>query len=171
MGAKLEVTEEKQIIEGVEVSLPKLNLLPLQPYEALRNQLTEITAVSGPLHMRDLNRATEAVAQLEAKVIELRDRALLDRDHARAKAVLEKSTEYFKEKGIKDTAAMREWYPDIDPEVRFASERVNALNALLKILEAKHDAFGKAHDDAKKVYDRITAGSPNRGNREGGYSD
>jgi hypothetical protein len=168
MSNKIDIYEEKDLIEGVEISIPKLNLLPLQPYEKMRSELTEITSASGPLFMRDMNRAEEAVAQLAAKVTELRDNAILNSRREKAKAMLNRADPWLKANEMKVTDSMRERYADMDPEARVAAERVNALNALVKILEAKREAFAKAHDDAKKIYDKITNF---RGSREGGYSD
>lgn len=172
MSNKLTIYWDKQLIEGVEVQLPRLNLDPLVPFEKLRNQLTEVDSISGPLFMRDLNRAFEQTALLAAKIEKLRDDAVIEAKHQKAAALLERAPDWLNERKIKVTDKARESYADMDYDYKVAAEKVNALTALAKFMGIKAKAFQAAHDDAKKIYDRVSFGAQNKGvSYEGGYSE
>lgn len=126
-------------------------------YEEEKKELTQVDLMSGPMYMKDFNRAFDllsgAIGKLKTRLISAQSH--LDEQEALAK--FERAPEYFKDKGIpnnqiKDSISLRESYLPLDKEYRKAKERVEAMKALIWWLESWRKTFQMAHDDAKKIF-------------------
>jgi len=140
------------------------NMERLLKYEVQKKDLVAVDVNSGPMYMRDFNKAFDILSILIAKTDEEYEGAVAERKNEEAKAVLERATEYFEQNdilhnGIKDSVSLRETYMKRDPKYLEARDKENFLKAFLKYLQNMQDSFKMAHDDAKKIYDKVANNS------------
>ncbi len=141
----------------------KVDFSSLQDSEALKADLVSIDLVSGPMYMQTFLEAFEKVARIGIEAHRLLDGAKNEVNHQEALAKLERAPLYFEvngtcKGGVKDSGALRETYLSLDGQYLAAKERVDMLTALVKFLDNKLDAYKMAHDDSKKIYDKLSEG-------------
>lgn len=151
---------EAQILEKVRWELEKL-----QKYEILKKDLVSIDVYSGPTYMRDFTLAYQLVSRIVASLKKLLGDAADEVAHQEAIAKLERAPRYFEEKGIlskkgkgglKDSAALRDMYVQIDKDYREAKRKKNILDALSSYYTNLLNSYRMSHDDAKKVWDKFS---------------
>ena len=159
------MSEELKKHDGVPAYLAdiQLDLTQVKKYENLQKDLISIDVVSGPMYMRDFNAAYELVARMVARIEREYEQAILRRKQEEAKAKLERAPKYFADHpefmgNLKDSFSLRESYADVDPLHLEAKEAEIALQALLAYLKCKMDFFRSAHDDSRKIYDKMASG-------------
>jgi hypothetical protein len=163
---------EEALAKEVVGSIGKVDLTPLRQFETWKEDLTSIDLASGALYMRRFIRAYEWCTKLAIDLHKRLEDAIVESEHQEAKAKLERAPAYFeanKDKlgGMKDSSTLRETYLAMDDEYRKSREKVNALRALAKFLDVKAESFRMAHDDAKKIYDKLLGNDPGMRGRMG----
>lgn len=69
----------------------------------------------------------------------------------KATVILDRAEEYFKEKGIKGSADLRQALVDLDPDYQKATERLNALEAAREFLKGKQKGIEMAFGSVRKI--------------------
>lgn len=176
-------TEEAQSLIDQSVAStfsPKIEATPLAKFDAWKEEMESIDLTSGPQIMRKLLQAYEWTTKAAITVHKRLGDAIEDMKHEEAKAKLERFSDYYEANktklgALKDSAALRDTYLALDEEYRKSVARVNMLKALSKFMDNKADSYRMAHDDAKKIYDKVLgqtrSGNGSYGAPNGGFGD
>jgi len=155
------VSEEETLVEQVVASFsPKIDATPLAKFDGYKDEIEQIDLASGPQLMRKFIHAYEWTSRAAINVRKRLDDADEEMKHEEAKALLERFNDYYeahKDKlgEMKDSASLRKIYLSLDEPYRKAVAKVNMLKAMSKFLENKAESYRMAHDDSKKIYDKL----------------
>lgn len=138
--------------QGLQVPL---EMSTLKDYEAKLSALTSITHHNGPLYMQHFLEAFSLAASFSAKITHELEKAKDASKRARAVAHLRTAHEWLAANGKKVTESACEQYVEMDHDYAQARELEAYLKALSEYLEKKVELFKAAHDDVKKIFDKI----------------
>ena len=130
-----------------------MDMSDIYKWESMVDQLTNINSINGPYYMREFLKAKEVCSSYYCKLIFDLEQARNRTKTEYALSYLERSQEYIKFKGLKDTDETKKQYVQIDRAYQAAKDHEDMLKALATLLGNKVDKFQTAHDDAKKIFD------------------
>ena len=178
------MTDEALSSEVSKTLVGLVDITPLREFEVWKEQLTSVDLTSGALYMRRFIRAYDWCMKVSIDLHRHLERANDEAKHEEAKAKLERFPAYFKANkeqfgSLKDSAAIRDVYLELDESYRLAREKSNAIRAMVRLMDSKADSFRMAHDDAKKIYQAAidgarlggTGGMPSAGNGGAGSTE
>jgi hypothetical protein len=131
--------------------LQTVDVTALAQYLEKVGQISSVSKMMGPTLLRELIEGQDVAGAMLARAIREEGRAKARLDHAKAIAYLERSAEYLKDRGIKDTNESRKMYVDIDEDVAKALEHKNMTEAMVALLKNKLSILRQSHDDLKKI--------------------
>jgi len=131
----------------------------LMQYSSLIEELTTINTISGPMYMYLFLQACEETAAIRAAVAIKYEKCRDLAKKAHAAAQLDKAPALLEKIGRKVSEAACEKVADSDADYLRAREAESYYKALLTYLDSKLSSFEKAHDDAKKIFDKAPSGA------------
>ena len=131
--------------------LDSINLVALVKYVDKISEITSVTKYNASLFMRDFIVAQDVSSTLLSTAIMCEARAKSQLDTAKAVALLDKSEEYFKEKGQKPTQDLRSAYVDLDSDVCEAKDLLARASATASFLKNKIYEFKSAFEATKQI--------------------
>lgn len=131
--------------------LQSIDVTALAQYLEKVGQISSVNKMMGPTLLKELIEGQDVAGAMLARAIREEGRAKARLDHAKAIAYLERSADYLKDHGIKDTNESRKMYVDIDEDVMRMLEHKNMAEALVVLLKNKLSILRQAHDDLKKI--------------------
>ena len=179
-GAIVAEVDEALAKQTVASFSPKIEGGPIAKFDSWKSELEGLDLTSGPLLMRKFLQAFEWTTKAAIAVHKRLDDAIENKNHEEAKAKLERFSDYYtankaKLGALKDSSSLRESYLSLDEPYRKACAKVNMLRALAKFLDNKAESYRMAHDDSKKIYDKLLGkvppGSGSYGNPDGSIGD
>lgn len=151
------MTDEALTSEVSQALVGLVDVTPLREFEGWKEQLTSVDLTTGALYMRRFIRAYDWCMKISVDLHRHLERASDAAKHEEAKAKLERFPAYYKANkeqfgSLKDSAAIRDVYLELDEPYRLAREKANAIRAMVRLMDSKADSFRMAHDDCKKIY-------------------
>lgn len=131
-----------------------LDMSHVYRYEQLVLQLPQVNNINAPMYMMEFLKAKELTSTFYCKLLLDYERAKNKTKEENALAYLERSQDYIKNRGLKDTDETKKQYVQIDPRYKQAKDQEDMLKALVTLIGNKVDKFQAAHDDTKKIYDQ-----------------
>lgn len=126
-------------------------LVELRRVEGRIEEIATVTPHKAPELLSTFNRAfldlDGYIKQIELEV----NIAKQFQSTVRATILLDKAEEYFKERGIKGSADLRQALVDSDVDYQNASERVNALESAREFLKGKQKGIEMAYSSVRKI--------------------
>lgn len=140
-------------------SIKSMQILPLDmtdiiQFEQKVPELVSIGYHNGPMYMRDFLGGVEAAARYHSQAIFEYETAKKKAKQKYSIAKLDKADAYLRAKGIKPTDGARESYADMDDDYLAAAQLEAKWKAIAEYLKNKVEIFQRAHDDAKKIFDK-----------------
>lgn len=132
-------------------NLPTVDITTLVKYLDKVNDIASINKMMGATYLRDFIIGQDIAGQLLARAVQTDIRAKSRLEEAEAIAYLDRSTEYLKNKGIKETSEARKMYVCLDEDVKKAQDDKAKSEALVMLLKNKLSVLRQSHDSLKKI--------------------
>jgi tetrahydromethanopterin S-methyltransferase subunit G len=129
-------------------------VVPLENFRNIEARIDEIATVTPHKAPELLSTFNRAFLDLDVfiKQVELEVHAAkMYMATVKATILLDRAEEYFKERGIKGSADLRQALVDADPDYQNASERVNALESAREFLKGKQKGIEMAYSSVRKI--------------------
>lgn len=148
---------------ALEQKLQKIDVTRLVEYTRKINDIGGLNNMMAPIYLRDFIIAQDYTSSMLSQAVRHDLEAQSALDTAKSIAYLDRSGDYLKQRGIKDTAESRKQYVDADADVQKAKELKAKTAALVTFLKNKYMSFRQAHDDIKKMVYSDQYQTPNEG--------
>lgn len=129
-----------------------LDMTDLYRWEHKVEDIAIINAINGPLYMKEFLKAKELSSSYYSKLILDYERAKNETKKQYALAYLERSQDYIKARGLKDTDETKKQYVSIDNGYQQAKDTEDMLKALVTLMGNKVDKFQNAYEATKNIY-------------------
>jgi hypothetical protein len=146
---------ERLGIKPGQAGLIKQNsLASLEKYEPLVSEIVGVNAINGPYYMQQFLLATEEASRLHAKCVYEYEQARDGAAAARAVATIDIAPDELKKREMRVNEEFCKQYALSDQDYLNAREVEAYWKAVSGYLENQVKKYEKAHDAAKKVYDK-----------------
>jgi hypothetical protein len=136
---------------AIEEKLQKIDITKIVHYSNKINHIGTLNKMLAGPYLQDFIIACDLVNSMLSNVVRCNLDATSQLEQAEAIAYLDRSLDYLKARGIKDTAESRKKYIDIDPDVIKAKDLKAKTEAMVVFLKNKLRAFQDAHNAVKKI--------------------
>lgn len=130
-----------------------IDMTSIYQWEQMVEDIAIVNSMNGPHYIKEFLKAKELTSSIYAKLILDHERAKNETKKQYALAYLERSHEYIKARGLKDTDETKKQYVQIDHAYMAAKDEEDKLRALVTLIGNKVDKFQNAYEASKKIFE------------------
>jgi hypothetical protein len=132
---------------------PTLDMTAVYKYEYMVEDIAVVNSMNGPLYMKEFLKAKELTSSFYSGLLLDFERAKNETKKQAALAYLERSQDYIKARGLKDTDETKKQYINLDAGYQQAKDKEDMLRALCTLMGNKVDKFQNAYEATKKIFE------------------
>jgi hypothetical protein len=128
--------------------------IPMEEFRNVEDRIPEIASITPHKAPELLSTFNRAYIEMDGYIRKIELEVNIAKQYqatVRATVILDKAEAYFKERGIKGSADLRQALVDSDPDCQNATERLNALESAREFLKGKQKGIEMAYASVRKI--------------------
>lgn len=131
--------------------LQSIDVTDIVDFSRKVGDIGSLNKMMAPVYLRDFIVAFDITGSALARAVQCDIEAKSELERVEAIAYLDRSGDYLKNRGLKDSVEARKMYVQTDPDVLAAADVKARTEAMVALLKNKIQMFRMAHDTLKKI--------------------